>query len=179
MVVSAQPSPSPYQPGHLHAPAPAHLGADDGSQCSGEAAADSDSQTAMPQIVPLLPGPPRRSNQALRYVLQRNELQARQRFRRARGAVDSRMPQAELLVTVLDQLHGSPVGGAAVSVVELQAFLNGSVANCGSTQRRTSKTDSRGRAKCTILGSYRYVLIAPLINTISVRMSEACPCRHS
>ena len=179
MVVSAQPSPSPYQPGHLHAPTPAHLGADDGSQCSSRAAADSDSHTFMTQSVPLLPGPPRKSNEALRYVLQRNELQARQRFRRARGAVDIHMPQAELLVTVLDQLHGSPVAGAAVSVVELQAFLNGSVANCGSTQRRTSKTDSRGRAKCTILGSYRYALIATVIVIISVCMSEPCPCRHS
>jgi hypothetical protein len=96
------------------------------------------------------------AQQMFRYHVQpQSELQARPRFTRARGAVDTHMPQATLHATVVDQLNGAPVAGAAVSVVELQAFLRGSTANCGSTQRRTSKADSRGRIKCTILGLYR------------------------
>ena len=151
MVISAQPPPSDDR-AHVPLPPTAHAPATPQSPALNAAPLEQMSQrdglVAARSV--------EKASEGFRYNVQRRSVaQVKPPFKRMRGAVDSHLPQATLHVTAIDVLDSAPVAGAAVSVIELQAFLNGSTTNCGSTQRRTSKADSRGRMKCTILGSYR------------------------
>jgi hypothetical protein len=69
------------------------------------------------------------------------------------GSSDTRLKQAVLNITVMDRATCAPICGAGVLVAELTSFMKGKPRNTGSTKQTPSKTDSRGRVRCTLLSS--------------------------
>jgi hypothetical protein len=69
------------------------------------------------------------------------------------GSSDTHLKQAVLKITVMDRATCAPICGAGVLVAELSSFMKGKPRNTGSTKQTPSKTDSRGRVRCTVLSS--------------------------
>lgn len=91
-----------------------------------------------------------------RFILQpRKRVRGPQRPPHVTGVTDTHLAEATLIVSVRDRLTSAPVQGAAVLVAEFGAFLQGHVMNAGATKQRTSKVDTAGRTRCTVLASRR------------------------
>jgi hypothetical protein len=109
-------------------------------------------------------GTPSQPRQAFSFILQPHRRpRAKEKAARVAAVTDTHLPQAVLHVTVQDRLTGNPVRSATVVIAEFGAFLQGHVVNSGSTEQRSTKADSAGRVRCSVLASRRcaYSFVRP------------------